>query len=125
MLIFRFDAEEFRLKCSAFGQRRPKIKRRVGLKEQNYRHLFSFGFEVKKFLSMQDILAVGGRYDHLVSEFAEKFSLAEDVAGAGGGSSECAAVGVSISLDRLAAAVSQDEVASKFASADILICSQV
>ena len=83
----------------------------------------SFGFEVNGFLSMQDILAVGGRYDHLVSEFAEKFSLAEDVAG--GGSSECAAVGVSISLDRLAAAVSQDEVASKFASADILICSQV
>ena len=77
-----------------------------------------------QFLSFQDIVAVGGRYDHLVAEFAEKFSLADDVA-AGGGSSQCAAVGVSISLDRLAAAVSQDEVATKFASADILICSQV
>jgi histidyl-tRNA synthetase len=74
-------------------------------------------------ISNQDILAVGGRYDHLVSEFSEKFSLADDVA-SGGDASHCA-VGISISLDRLAAAISQDEIVAKFSSADVLLCSQV
>jgi histidyl-tRNA synthetase len=70
---------------------------------------------------IQDILAVGGRYDHLISEFSEKFSLVDE---SGCDPSTCA-VGISISLDRLAAVISQDEMAAKFSSADVLLCSQV
>jgi histidyl-tRNA synthetase len=77
---------------------------------------------VSKLPVFQDILAVGGRYDQLIAEFSDKFSLADDVAACD--APQCA-VGISISLDRLAAAVTQDEMVARFASADVLICSQV
>ena len=78
-----------------------------------------------------EIMAAGGRYDGLVASFASKINLGSGGKGGGGGVTSaqqqtCCAVGISLSMDRLVAAVAGGGggAEGRFCSADVIVYSQ-
>jgi translation initiation factor 2-alpha kinase 4 len=72
-----------------------------------------------------EIMAAGGRYDHLINCFASNFSLGASAGGQQHTSKEVnqSAVGISLSMDRLVAAVSSS-IESHFSAAEVVIYSE-